>query len=320
MNRTGYGNNEDSKLLYRIAKCYYEQELTQLEIGNKFGLSRIKVSRLLKKAQSTGIVKIHIYEPKSTEIVKLEEIIEQKYGLDEVIIADTTMSSYQDSVKRIGYEAANYLDRILSGEEIICLGWGNTILSLVDALPNRNFYNMKIVQLMGGLGSPELEMFGTNLLARAAFRLGAKEYLLASPGVLSSKTLREEIINDPQISATISLASSADIAIFGLGSPGMTLPAISAGIILESELTELQENGAVGDICLQFINSKGKIVNSDLNSRVVALPLEKIKKIPKVVGVAAGVQKTEITKAALMGGYLDVLIVDSLLGEKLIKC
>lgn len=35
------------KLLYKLAKAYYEDQLTQAQIGKRFGLSRIKVSRLL---------------------------------------------------------------------------------------------------------------------------------------------------------------------------------------------------------------------------------------------------------------------------------
>ena len=37
----------DITLLYKIAKAYYEDGLTQDQIGKRFGLSRIKVSRLL---------------------------------------------------------------------------------------------------------------------------------------------------------------------------------------------------------------------------------------------------------------------------------
>ncbi len=151
-----------AKLIYRIAKSYYEDGLTQHEIGRKFGLSRIKVSRLLKEAVKSGAVKIMIFEPKSAEIVKLEEEIEQKYSIDEVVIVESSDFSYENTLTNIGRAAANYLDRILRGDETIALAWGNTIHSLVEALPRKNFYNLKIVQLMGGLGASGHEAYGTN--------------------------------------------------------------------------------------------------------------------------------------------------------------
>ena len=51
--------DDRTKLIYRVVKSYYEGGLTQLEIGNKFGLSRIKVSRLIKEAISLGLVEIY---------------------------------------------------------------------------------------------------------------------------------------------------------------------------------------------------------------------------------------------------------------------
>ncbi len=38
-------------LLYKIAKAYYGDGLTQQQVGKRFGLSRIKVSRLLQRAR-----------------------------------------------------------------------------------------------------------------------------------------------------------------------------------------------------------------------------------------------------------------------------
>ncbi|MCL4304193.1 MAG: sugar-binding transcriptional regulator, partial [Anaerolineae bacterium] len=51
------------KLLYKIAKAYYEDNLTQEEIGKLFGISRIKVSRLLQQARDERIVQVTIIPP-----------------------------------------------------------------------------------------------------------------------------------------------------------------------------------------------------------------------------------------------------------------
>jgi DNA-binding transcriptional regulator LsrR (DeoR family) len=41
--------DSDYELLTEIAVAYYEQEQTQEEIAQRFGISRIKVGRLLKR-------------------------------------------------------------------------------------------------------------------------------------------------------------------------------------------------------------------------------------------------------------------------------
>jgi DNA-binding transcriptional regulator LsrR (DeoR family) len=43
-----------------VASLYYQQNLTQQEIGDRLGLSRIKINRLLKLAVSSGIVQVTI--------------------------------------------------------------------------------------------------------------------------------------------------------------------------------------------------------------------------------------------------------------------
>jgi DNA-binding transcriptional regulator LsrR (DeoR family) len=172
---------------------------------------------------------------------------------------------------------------------------------------------------MGGLGASGHEAYGTNLIIRAAHELGGKEYILASPGGLPTKELRDVLLNDPQVSETLKMAMAADIAIVGLGSPKMTLPAISAGIISKNDLDSVIKNGAVGDVCLHFIDAEGEVVNSDLEDRIVAISLDSLKNIPKTIGLAGGVQKFEIVKAALTGNIVDVLITDSELGEKLVE-
>ena len=77
----------DSTLLYKIAKAYYEDGLTQDQIGRRFGLSRIKVSRLLQQARQSRVVQITITPPPDS-FGDLERDLETAYGLDEVVVVD----------------------------------------------------------------------------------------------------------------------------------------------------------------------------------------------------------------------------------------
>jgi len=54
---------ERKRLLYKIARAYYDDSLTQQQIADRFGLSRVKISRLLREAREDKVVQISIASP-----------------------------------------------------------------------------------------------------------------------------------------------------------------------------------------------------------------------------------------------------------------
>jgi DNA-binding transcriptional regulator LsrR (DeoR family) len=69
-------------------------------------------------------------------------------------------------------------------------------------------------------------------------------------------------------------------------------------------------NCAVGDILSQFYDKNGNIVECDLHERLVTTKLNVLKTYSNVIGVAVGESKVDAIHAALLGGYLDVLVTD----------
>ena len=303
--------------MYKIARAYYSDGYTQQEIGMRFGLSRIKVGRLLDKARREKIVQITILEPKDDAFYKLENQIEKKFGIDEVILVASN-EDHKRTLRSIGRATAEFLDRVVIGDETIGLTWGGTLLAVVDALHNNNWPGMKVVQLLGGLGSSEAEMYGADLTIRMAQTFGAKARLLSAPGIVPSKEIREALLQEQQITETLELGRSAEIAVIGLGRPSPSSPVLQSGILSPEELKNLEALGAVGDIGLHFINGDGKPIENEINDRIIGLDICDYKKINRLVGVAAGADKYEVVKAALLGKYLNVLITDAEIGKRLL--
>ena len=94
----------DATLLYKIAVAYYEDGLTQDQIGKRFGLSRIKISRLLQQARQTRVVQISIAAPPGS-YGDLERGLEKLYGVDEVVVAGP-VSDAPDTLVQLGSAAA----------------------------------------------------------------------------------------------------------------------------------------------------------------------------------------------------------------------
>jgi len=317
-------DSESRKLLYKVARAYYEDDLTQEQIGQRFGLSRIKISRLLSQARQEKIVQVTIAPPTEGH-AELERTIEARYGLDEVLIAYPLDNSASAILAALGETAANCLMRTLRGEETVAFTWGNTLLAMVDALQSatgaqiRDWPGMRVVQALGGLGSPEADVYSAGLVHRLARSLGARHRVLAAPGIVSSAEVCTALLADPHIASTIALAAHADLALMGLGRPTPGSVVLQSSILSAVELAHLHSLGAVGDIGLRFFDSEGCPVEHEINDRIIGLSLEQIKAIPRVVCVAGGDEKFAVIRAALRGKLIKVLITDFSNAQRLLE-
>lgn len=302
--------SDNRRLLYKISQAYYEDGLTQKQIGKRLGLSRIKVSRLLQRARDLKVVQIKL-ESYDEERSSLEHAVEVRYGVDEVITIPTPQPENNERLTHhLGIAAAECLLRSIQGDEAISITWGYTLASIVNELPPRNYPGLRIIQSIGGLNQPDTNIDGSELVRRMAQTFDAKPLLLSSPGIVSSREIREALLKDPQISKVLNAAARANIAIVGVGAMNKESVAISTGIFSNEEIQRLRDNGAVGDIGLNFYNAYGERVEDPINGKLVGVELDQIRKITRVIGVAGGKVKVEAIRAALRGKLIKVLITD----------
>ena len=306
----------ETHLLYKIAKAYYEDGLTQDQIGRRFGLSRIKVSRLLQQARQARVVQITITPPSGSS-ADLERAVETAFGLDEVVVVATAGEAQAAVAPLLGQAAAAYLARCIGDGEVLALSWGTTLLAAVDAITPQNLPGVRVVQMLGGLGSAESEVYGGDLAVRLAHALGAKMRLIPAPGIVASRLVRDALLQDVTIAETLALAQRADIALVGIGSPMPGSVVVQAGILTEQDLADLQAAGAVGDVALRFFDGAGRPVDHPINDHIIGLDLEQIRRIPRVIGVAGGADKYEVVRGAACGHLIDVLITDELTALRL---
>jgi len=311
-------DSQDHRLLYKVAKAYYEDNLTQQQIGGRFGLSRVKVSRLLGRAKQSRIVQISITPPLSSN-VDLEREIESKYGLKEAVIITPTRYETDTVVSELGLAGAQYLLRCLQGSEVIAISWGNTLLAVVDALPAASFPRVRVVQIIGGLGELEANVHGAELTRRMAQTIGARPRLLHAPGIVKNQSVRDALVNDPQVSGTLTLAASADIALVGIGAFRKDSTLSNTQILTQPQTQAIKKAGAMGDIALRFFDRNGAHVKTPIDLRIVGLGIDAIKDIPRVIGVAGGRSKIEVIRSAIQGKRINVLITDDQVATGLLK-
>lgn len=302
--------------MYKIAVAYYRQAQTQQEIADRYRISRIMVSRLLRKAINEKIIEIKI-NPPDQGVSELEQRIEGKFGLREVILVRKT-NRKESFLPGIGLAAATYLARIIQGDEIIGITWGQALLSMVNAMDRLHYPECKVVQMLGGLGNPEAGFHGADLARRLAQALDTKPWLIHSPGIVRNSGICEELINDIQVKDTLDLASHADIVLLGIGLLNENAPLVRNEILTRNDYLSLVKQGAVGDISFRFFNREGKYIRTHLDDRIVGINAEQLHKIAYKIGIAGGEDKYEIILAAVRGGLVDVLITDYQTGQRIL--
>ncbi len=298
------------RLLYRVAQAYYDEDLTQAEVAERFGISRIKVSRMLTRAREDGIVRIAVVPPQENH-ADLERELEERFGLDEAIVVAPDDEGYDEVLEAIGRAAADYVVRVLEDGQTLGLTWGNTILATVSALPPASLPDVRAVQMLGGLGELEAEIHGAELVRRAAERLGCRARNMHAPGIVASREVRDALAADRQVADTLELAASADVALLGVGALGPhSVLRGPESVLAEDDCRMLRELGVVGDIALRFFDADGAPVDTPFAERTIGVDLERMRRVGKRVGIAGGREKRAAVLAALRGSHVDVLVTD----------
>jgi DNA-binding transcriptional regulator LsrR (DeoR family) len=308
------------RLLAKVARMYYQRNLTQREITTRLNVHQSTVSRLLKRAEHEGIVRVSLTVPSGVH-PELEETLQSTYGLREAIVVDSIDDEAQ-VVRDLGVAAAYYVETTLRPAEVIGISsFSAALLSMVDAMhPTTRARNARVVQILGGVGSPVAEAHATHLTRRLATLVSGTATLLPAPGVLGSAQARDIILKDRYVREATDLFEDVTLALIGIGAlePSKLLAA-SGNVFSPHELDMLRSQGAVGDLFLRFFDASGSPVRSPLDDRVISMNLEQLRKVDRVVGVAGGPRKITAIRGALRGGLVNVLITDRFTAERLLQ-
>ena len=313
---------DELRLMTKVARMYYEENMRQADIAKQLGLSQATISRLFKRARDEGIVRITINTPNGI-YVNLEKELMIRYGLRDAIVVDCQNGDDAELIQKdLGSAASYYVESAINNGEIIAISsWSATLLALVDSMhsiPRKK--DVKVVQILGGVGNPSAEIHAARLTGRFANLVRGQAIYLPAPGVVGAKATRDVFLEDPFVQEAMSLYDQITMALVGIGSVSPSkLLAQSGNIFSDEELNMLRKKNAAGDILLRFFDADGSPVESSLNDRVVSMELEELKKVDRAIGIAGGSRKFAAIRGALRGGLINILITDSCTAEKLVN-
>lgn len=307
------------QFLAEVASAYYVEDKTQSEIAQELGVSRSSVSRLLTEARDRGIIDITIRWPHASAS-DLSLQIQKYFGIEEVHIITTGRRGYTQVVEILGNVAAQMLERRLRDHMTLGISWNNGVYQVVRAFRAARKMEGRVVQLTGSSGISNPLLDGPDLARWLAQILGSRYVYLPSPLMVDSKATREALLSDRVIAETIDMGRNADIVLVGIGSVFPPLCNLrTLGYISDDELEAITREGAVGEILTTFYDINGNILDLPLHERIIGLPLEELRNINCVIGVAAGAKKAQAIVGALRGGFLTCLVTDDTAAREMVR-
>ena len=262
-------SRDELRLLARVARLYYTDGLRQPEIASRLDLSQARVSRLLKRAEAEGIVRITVTAP-SGVFPELEEELQQAYGLKVAFVVDAPGSGDNEDrlLQELGAAAAYYLEAVLrSGDVMGISSWSSSLLATADAMrPLPKLTGVRVVQVLGGVGNPSARLHANRLTHHFAELVNGEAVTLPSPGIAGSPESAQVLREDSYVAATLDLLKDLSLVLVGIGAlrPSRLL-ASSGNVFSREELEELSSQGAVGALqAIQAGNQLTMRVNDDL--------------------------------------------------------
>lgn len=297
---------------HEIVKCaiLYSKGETRKATGERLGIRAAKVSENIEEAIKRGIIRIEVNQPREIEVA---ERVRNVYKLKDVYVFSMIIA--EQSTTMLARLLAAYLERFFESkaqEEVtrIVIGPGRIPLALVNASSDETRPDLRACSTT----SPEL-----------------RETYMASNtliGIMAGKWKSGLYRFDPQMSAE-EQRNYGDILIFEIervpdmkGVTALFLQFLTGAYMsnVEKELMKLAADGGVGIINYQPIDEDGVPLcwNMEGYNKAVKpklLTLEMIREIAasgnkKVICIASGIDNAKAIKAALRGGYFNVLITD----------
>jgi DNA-binding transcriptional regulator LsrR (DeoR family) len=294
-------------LRVRAAWLYYVEGMTQEQIARFMNISRAKVIRLLASARDNGIVRIRI-EDRASEQIALERRLVAAIGPADAIVVPAPADQAEITTV-VGHAAGTYLTDQMKDGMSLGVGWGETLHMSLKALGGQPCQRLSVVSLLGGM-THSRAVNPSAVARRIADAFGADCYQLTAPVIVADESVRAALWSEPGLRELLERARRVNLALVSVGDVSKEATLFRQDLLPRSALASLQAAGAVGDVLCHFIDAEGKIVDHPVNRRVVAVDLEDLRRVPRIVVAAGGRRKVAAIRAALKATGAGVLITE----------
>lgn len=292
-------------LLASVARRYYFDGRSKIEIADEFSLSRFKVARLLETARSGGLVRIEISYAGSID-VELSSRLQDAFGLRHAVVVDTSEQDDTSLRQHIGRAAADLLTEIVTADDVLGLGWARSLVPMAAALTR--LAPCSVVQLSGAVSSPEIHHSPIDLVRTVARAAGSAAHYFYAPLIAPDATTAAALLRSPEVVRAASRFDTVTKAVIGVGGWRPPFSTVYESITPQ-ERQELLVLGVCAEICGSvLLDPSGAVVRAPLTERVIGISADELRQVPEVIALAYNTVKVPAARAAMEGGFVTSLV------------
>jgi DNA-binding transcriptional regulator LsrR (DeoR family) len=208
-------------LAARVARQFYLEGVSKVDIADRLGISRFRVARLLDSARDAGMVRIEIGLPGGTLDPGLSAELCSAFGLRHAFVFNFPDNDEQALRHRLGEATGQALMDLITPGDVLGMSWSRTLSGLAASLTQ--IPPCPIVQLTGAVPPPD----GRDLLdlVRSVARVGGgPAHVFYAPMILDDAQTAEAIRRQGDIAGAFALLPSVTIAVVAIGAwtPGLS--------------------------------------------------------------------------------------------------
>ncbi|MBB3231244.1 sugar-binding transcriptional regulator [Halomonas stenophila] len=311
-------DNPDIDLMTEIATLYYVEGETQEVIAKRLGISRVRVGRLLKRAQAEGIVDVRVRQHPAVS-AEIEQELKRRFGLKRALIAldNGDVDAQRASVASL---VADHLSRRLEDGSIVAVGMGRNVGAVADNAFDHGERHCSFVCAIGGSLRAGEYMNPDHICRRLALKYGGDSETLYAPALVQNAELRDALYDNPTVRQTLDRARRADVALIGVGDVSEDSNMVRMGWFSPQEIAEARLSGTVGDMMgYDFIDIHGQPSTTPMQGRVVGLTIADLARIPDVIAIASENTKAVGILGAVRTGVIDTLATSATNAHTIIR-
>jgi lsr operon transcriptional repressor len=215
--------------------------LTQNDIGERLGLPRLKISRLLEKGRQSGVIRVQI-NSRYEGCLALETELQQRFDLKIARVLPALNTPPMNT--RLGIGAAQSLMGVLEPGQLLAVGFGEA--TELSAAPER------VYQFAAGAAGDAFRRRGPYMTGIGQLDAACRVSIIPAPLRVSSADVADILRRESSVRDVILAATAADAAVVGIGAIDQRRDAtiLRSGYISEGEQLMYARKGAVGDFRL----------------------------------------------------------------------
>jgi DNA-binding transcriptional regulator LsrR (DeoR family) len=296
-------------LLASIARRFYVQGSSKLEIGDEFGISRFKVARMIDLARESGLVRIEFDLPLPVDLALCDEV-RSAYGLERALVLERAPEKEpkMEMRRRIGTLAADLLAEIVTKDDVLGLAWARSVNAMTEAV--RSLPGCPIVQLCGVQAGTEMRDRSVETVRRVAAVSGGDAYPIFGPLVLPDRRTAETLRRQPGIAETFARFRHLTKAVVSIGAwqPGESTV---YDALQPAEREAIGKRGATAEVTARLFDSDGNELSTGLAHHVLAISAEELRRVPEVIALGYSAPKAQAVDAVLRSGMVSTLVTDA---------